>query len=297
MSEYLLLLQRGWQVVVRHRILWLLGLIAVIVGQDAVFNLRGALRLDPLADVLVNLPLSAADLVHVITPDSAGIIHALVAVGLGAILLVVGAAANGALLVLTEAVERGQAATLKVGVQAALKYLRPLIAVRWLLNAPAIGLALIALLIAGGQPAVTQAMEAAGLLAVFLIAGLITGALAGAIGVGAERACVFDGLGVIDALRQGAVLLRKHFTRYLVVTGIFIASALMVVFMLACPVSIFLSDTVSGLAQGVPLGTNLTPLLLGTPIGLAVGALGVIAYAFFTAFTSVVWTLVYRRYT
>jgi hypothetical protein len=296
MSEYVLLLQRAWQVVFRYKVLWILGLIAVIVGQDAVFNLRGALRLDPLADVLVNLPLPAADLARAVAPDTTGAAGVLITLGLGAILITVGAAANGALLVLTQAVERGDEVTLKVGLQAGAKYLRPLVALRLLLNVPAIGLTLIALLIAGGQAAITQTMQAAGLLPVFLIVGLIAGAFAGAIGVGAERACVFDGQGVIAALRQGAALLRKHLTRYCVMTGIFIASALLVVFALACPLSIFLSDTVSALAQGVPSGTNLTPLLLGTPIGLAVCALLVIAYAFFTAFTSVVWTLMYRRY-
>jgi len=296
MSEYVLLLQRAWQVVFRYKLLWLLGLVAVSVGQDAVFNLRGALRLDPLADVLVNLPLPAADLMRTIAPDSTSISGVVMTLISGAILIAIGAAANGALLVLTQAVERGDDVTLKIGVQAGLKYLRPLLTLRVLLNLPAIALALIAFVLAGGQAAITQAMQTAGLLPMFLIVGLIAGAFAGAIGVGAERACVFDGLGVIEALRQGAVLLRKHFTRYLVVTGIFIASALLVIFTLACPLSIFLSDTVSALAQGVPLGTNLTPLLLGTPVGLAVGALLVIAYAFFTAFTSVVWTLVYRRY-
>lgn len=296
MSEYVLLLQRAWQVVFRYKLLWLLGLIAVIVGQDAVFNLRGALRLDPLADVLVNLPLPAADLMRSIAPDSTSISGVVMTLISGAILIAIGAAASGALLVLTQAVERGDDVTLKIGVQAGLKYLRPLLTLRVLLNLPAVALALIALLLANGQSAVTQALQAAGQLPLFLMVGLFAGAFAGAIGVGAERACVFDGLGVIEALRQGAVLLRKHFTRYLVVTGIFIASALLIIFTLACPLSIFLSDTVSALAQGVPLGTNLTPLLLGTPIGLAMGALLLIAYAFFTAFTSVVWTLVYRRY-
>ncbi len=296
MSEYVLLLQRAWQVVFRYKVLWMLGLIAVIVGQDAVFNLRGALRLDPLADVLVNLPLPAADLVRAVAPDTTGAVGVLVTLVLGAVLIAVGAAANGALLVLTQAVERGDDVTLKVGMQAGGKYLRPLVTLRLLLNMPAIALTLIALLIAGGQAAVTQAMQAAGLLPVFLIVGLIAGVFAGAIGVGAERACVFDGLGVIEALKQGAALLRRLLSRYFIVTGIFIASALLVIFMLACPLSIFLSDTVNALAQGVPLGTNLTPLLLSTPIGVAVGALLVIAYAFFTAFTSVVWTLIYRRY-
>ena len=79
-------------------------------------------------------------------------------------------------------------------------------------------------------------------------------------------------------------------------TGIFSASVLLVVFTLACPLSIFLPGTVRALAQGVPSGTNLTPLLPGTPIGSAVDALLVIACAFFTTFTSVVWTLIYRRY-
>jgi hypothetical protein len=296
MSDYVLLLQRAWQVVFRYKVLWALGLIAVIVGQDAVFNLRGALRLDPLADVLVNLPLPATDLVRAMTPDTTGVAGVLITLTLGVILIVTGAVVNGALLALAQAVERGDEVTLKAGVQAGLKYLRSLIGLRLLLNLPAIALTLIALVLAGGQSAVTQAMQAAGLLPVFLIAGLIAGMLAGAIGVGAERACVFDGFGVIEAVQQGAVLLRKHFNRYLVVTGIFIASALLVIFTLACPVSIFLSDTVSALAQGASPGANLTPLLLSTPIGLAAGALLLIAYAFFTAFTSVVWTLVYRRY-
>lgn len=296
MSEYVVLLQRAWQVVFRYKMLWALGLIAVIVGQDAVFNLRGALRLDPLTHVLVNLPLPAADLVRAVLPDATGGVGGVVTLVFGAILIAVGAAANGALLALTQAVERGNEVTLQAGVRAAVKSLRSLIALRLLLNLPAIALTLIALLLAGGQAAVTQAMQAAGLLPAFLIAGLIAGVLAGAIGVGAERACVFDGFGVVEAVRQGVVLLRRHLSRYLMVTGIFIASALLVIFALACPLSIFLSDTVSVLAQSAPPGANLTPLLLSSPIGLAMGALLLIVYAFFTAFTSVMWTLVYRRY-
>lgn len=296
MSEYVLLLQRALQVVSRYKVLWVLGLIAVLAGQDAVFNLRGALRLDPLADVLVNLPLPAADLVRSVVPDATSLVGAVITLVLGTILIAVGAAANGALLVLTQAIERGDDVTLNIGLQAALKYVRPLFVLRVLLNLPSIALALIAALLAGGQSAVTQAMQAAGLLPVFLIGGLIAGACAGAIGVGAERAYVFDALSLIEAVRQGANLLRKNFVRYCVVTGIFIASALLIIFTLACPLSIFLADTVNALAQGAPLGANLTPLLLSTPIGLALAALLLLAYAFFTAFTSVVWTLVYRRY-
>ncbi|MBI5567937.1 MAG: hypothetical protein HY870_23775, partial [Chloroflexi bacterium] len=175
MSEYMLLLQRAWQVVFRYKLLWLLGLIAVIAGQDAVFNLRGALRLDPLADVLVNLPLPAADLVRAVAPDNTGIVGVAITLILGALLIAVGAAANGALMVLTQAVERGADVTLKIGAQAGAKYLRPLLTLRVLLNLPAIALTLIALLLAGGQAAVTQAMQAAGLLPVFLITGLIAG--------------------------------------------------------------------------------------------------------------------------
>lgn len=296
MSEYLLLLQRAWQVVGRNKLLWLFGLVAVIAGQDAVFNLRGALRLDPLADVLVNLPLPATDLVRAVAPDTASVAGAALTLALGAILIIVGAAANGALLTLTQAVERGDDVTLKIGLQAGIKYLWPLAALRLVLNLPALVLALLALLSVGGQSTVTQTLQTAGLLPLFLIAGLIAGVLAGAIGVGAERACVFDGVGVIDAMRHGAELLRKSFSRYVALTGIFVASALLGIFTLACPLSIVLSDTVSALAQGLPLGTNLTPLLLGTPVGLLIGALLLLAYAFFTAFTSVAWTLLYRRY-
>lgn len=296
MSEYLLFLQRAWQVVGRNKILWLLGLVAVMVGQDAVFNLRGALRLDPLADVLVNLPLPATDLIRALVPDLASVAGVALTLVLGALLILVGAAANGALLTLTQAVERGDDVTLKIGLQAGVKYVWPLVVLRLLLNLPAIGLALLALLSVGGQSTVTQALQTAGLLPLFLIMGLIAGVLAGAIGVGADRACVLDGVGVIAAVRRGAALLRQHFSRYLALTGIFVASALLVIFTLACPLSILLSDTVSALAQGVPLGTNLTPILLSTPIGLAAGAVLMLLYAFFTAFTSVAWTLLYRRY-
>lgn len=294
MSEYVLVLQRAWQIIGRYKALWGLGLLAVICGQDAVFNLRGALRWQPWADVLVNLPLPASNLLRALGPDQTGPVAGLLTLGLGAILIALGAAATAALLRLTHAIERGDEVSLKSGWLAGLKYVRPLISLRLILNLPAIALALIALLLAGNAD-VTQTAQAAGWLPALLIAGLIAGVFAGAIGVGADRACVFEDAGVIEALRRGGALLRKNIQRYCVVTGIFIASALMIVFLLACPLAIGLTDTVAQIAQAAPPGADLTPWLLGTPIGVAAALLLVGLYALFTAFTSIVWTLIYRR--
>ncbi len=296
MAEYVMLLQRALQVVVRNKALWVLGLIAVIVGQDAVFNMRGALRLEPLADVLVNLPLPYANLVRTVVPDPAGALNGLITLALGASLIVVGSIVNAALLLLTQAVERGDDVRLAAGLRDGLRFLWPLSAIRFILNLPAIVLALIALVIAADQPTVTLAVQAAGLLPVLLVLGVAAGTIGGAIEIGADRACVFDAAGVVDALQQGVAALRKNIGRYVAVTGIFIASLLMLILLAACPLAMALTDTLATLSERVSAGTDLTPLLLGTPIGLAAGILLVIAYAFFTAFASVVWTLVYRRY-
>ena len=291
MSEYVLVLQRAWQMVFRHRALWGLGLLAVIGGQDAGFNLRGAWRWQPLADVLVNLPQPASKLL----PDHTGGLAALATIGLGAILIALGAAATAALLVLTRAVERGDEVSLQSGWLAGLKYVRPLAGIRLILNVPALALALIALWMAGGQSAVTQTVQAAGLLSVLLIAGLIAGAFAGAIGVGADRACVFEAAGVLEALRRGWALLRNNIGRYVAITGILSASALLIVFTLACPLAVVLTETIAQTAHTAPTGADLTLWLLGTPLGAAAGLLLIGLSALFTAFTSIVWTLIYQR--
>ncbi|HZY40931.1 MAG TPA: hypothetical protein VFF59_02925 [Anaerolineae bacterium] len=56
----------------------------------------------------------------------------------------------------------------------------------------------------------------------------------------------------------------------------------MIVFTFACPLAITLTETVAQIAQAAPTGADLTPLLLGTPIGLVAGLLLSGLYALFT---------------
>jgi hypothetical protein len=107
---------------------------------------------------------------------------------------------------------------------------------------------------------------------------------------------VLDGLGVRASLQRGWQVFRRHLDRYVAVTGIFVSSGLLLVFTLACPLAMVLADQINALMQSVPAGTDLTPILLGTPLGSVVGVVLLVVYAGFTAFTSVVWTLVYRRF-
>lgn len=303
MSEYVILLQRAWQIIMRHKVLLVFGLIAVIAGQDAIFNLRGVIRLPPLAEAVVNLPLPVANALRDLFPQANGTVMVAVMIGVGLIWLAIGLIGHAAVIALTQAIERGDDATLKAGFQLALKSLPTLLVIRLIFNVPIVLLSIAGFLVAnglfdpvGGPLGYTAILQAAGYLPIFLIVGAMVGVFIGAIGVGADRACVLDGLGALAALKRGWHVFRKHLDRYVGVTGVFVSSGLLIVFTLACPIAILLADAIGALVQSLPVGADLTPVLLGTPLGAVIGVVLLVLYAGFTAFASVVWTLVYRRF-
>jgi hypothetical protein len=310
MTEYVLLLQRAWQIILRNKVLWAFGLIAVLAGQDAVFNLRGAVKLQPVSESIVNLPLSVADalrtIVGSIAPNDVGVILIIVMIVVGVIFIAIGVIASAALIALTHAADRGEGIHFAAGVRLGVKRMWPLIALRLIFNIPATLLSIVVfvvvvrladstgVLLPYGELA--QALQTFGLLPIVLILGTLLGLLIGGIGIGADRACVLDDAGVLASLTQGWQLMRKNLTRYLAITGIFISSALLIVFTFACPLAILLTEPIAQLTQSVPAGTDLTLLLLGTPLGAIIGLVLLLVYAFVTAYASIVWTLFYRRY-
>jgi hypothetical protein len=304
--EYIILLQQAWQILSRNKVLWLFGLFAVLAGQDALFNLRGAIRLQPLAEALVNLPLPVANAVRLLVPDDAGILAGVALIVVGLVWLALGVIASAALIVLTQAAERGQDVNLKIGVQEGLKHMRTLVGIRLIFNIPASLLSIAVVLfsirlvniVQGpiGYNHLLQALQAVGVLPVLLILGALSGIVIGGLGVGADRVCVLEGAGVTESLKRGWEVMRHNLNRYLAVTGIFVASGLLIVFAISCPIAILLTDAIGNIAQAAAGGADLTLMLLSTPIGLIVGLVLLALYALFTAYASVVWTLVYRRY-
>ena len=133
-------------------------------------------------------------------------------------------------------------------------------------------------------------------LPLLLIAGVVFGALIGAIGVGADRACVLEETGVFESLKRGLQILRHNVVKYMVITGIFIASTLLIVFTVACPLALVFTDRVNQLAQAAPPESDMTYYFLNDPAGLIIGLILLAVYAGVTAYTSIVWTLAYRRY-
>lgn len=303
MSEYVLLLQRAWHIITRHKVMLAFAFIAVIAGQDAVFNMRGVIRLPPLTEAIVNLPLPYANLVRDLLPQANGLLLIAAMISMGLICLIFGLIGNGALIALTQSIERGAGATFKAGWQMGFKALPTLLVIRLIFNIPIVLLSIAGFLIStrlfdptGGPIGYAAILEYSGLLPIFLIVGGVVGLLIGAIGIGADRGCVLDELGAIASLKHGWQMFRRHLSRYFAVTGIFISSGLLIVLLLACPLAMLLADQIGALVQSVPAGTDLTPLLLSTPLGAAIGVVLLLAYAGFTAFASVVWTLVYRRF-
>ena len=102
--------------------------------------------------------------------------------------------------------------------------------------------------------------------------------------------------GVFESLKRGREILRRNVAKYMVISGIFIASTLLIVFTVACPLALVFTDRVNQLAQTAPPGSDLTYYFLNDPAGLVIGLILLAIYAGVTAYTSIVWTLAYRRY-
>ena len=304
--EYVTLLQRAWQIISRSKILWLFGLIAVLAGQDAVFNLRSAFRLQPLAEAIVNPPAAAANALYVASSSGASYLLDGVIIFVGLMLLAIGAMASAALIGLTQNAERGLNVNFLTGLHIGVKRVWPLLGIRLIFNLPAVALSLIAtflmtrLIDVSGPPLSylerLQVLQNEGILPLLLITGIILGVLIGAIGVGADRACVLEETGVFESLRRGREILRRNPAKYMVITGIFVASTLLIVFTAACPLALIFADRVNQLAQVAPPGSDITYYFLNDPAGLIIGLILLAVYAGVTAYTSIVWTLAYRRY-
>lgn len=303
--DYILLIQRSWQIITRHRFLWVFGLVAVLTGQDALWNLRGALRLQPLTEALVNLPLSAANVLRALVPAEAGALLGVAMIVGGLILLAVGCAATAALISLTQAAERGEPIDLRSGVRLGARYAASLVGLRLIFHIPAVSLSIATFLVlsrlVGGQfvlgySQTLLALQAVGLLPILLLMGLAFGLVVGGIGVGADRGIVLEGLGILPALDYGWHKLRRNIGRYVGVAGLFVSTGLLVVLLIACPLAMLLAERLGELAQAVPVGADLTPLLLSSPLGLLVGAALLALYAFGTAYATIVWTVAYRGF-
>jgi hypothetical protein len=304
--EYVVMLQRAWQILTRHKIFWLFGLIAVLAGQDALFNVRNIGRLQPVTEAIVSLPVTAANIVRSITATGSDLVLIALMIIAGLVLLFVGMLANAAMIGLTQSAERGDAVDLKSGLRVGVQHIDRLIIIRLIFNIPLVILSLLGFYtmvrvvdptIAGlGYQQALSALQDAGLLPIFLVTGLIIGIFIGAIGVGADRAVVIDGMGVIAALRQGWDTLRDNLGRYFVITGIFVSTILLFTLIVACPVAVLFADRIASLTQTAPLNVDLTATLLNDPVGVVVLVIGLVLYSAVTAFAAIVWTIAYRRY-
>jgi hypothetical protein len=304
--EYILVLQRAWQILTRHKILLVFGLIAVVTGQDALFNLHGGRPMQPLLEAIVNLPSPAANLARSIAPVGSELVLIAVMIGLGVGLTFIGMLANGALIGLTQSAERGDEISFKAGLRLGWQHIDRLVIIRLFFNIPFVVLALLGFIVLQRliDPAIGPltfseslvALQEAGLLPIFLIVSLITGMFVGGIGIGTDRAVVIDGLGIVAALRQGWQTLRDHFSKYFVLSGIFISTLLLIALVLFCPVALLFAGRVAELAQTSSLNTDLTATLWNEPSGSVLIIIGLLLYAVITAFISITWTIAYRRY-
>lgn len=299
------MLQRGWQILRRNRLVWVLGFIAVAAGQDALFQFRGALRLQPFIEAIVNLPVSVANILRDLTPGDTGVVSLALLISAGVLLTFIGVFVQAALIALTQAAERGAAVDFKTAWQAGWQRAWPLLLIRLIFNVPGVMLSLIAFVWAvqllaptsspGGYSQLPQTLDAAGVLPLFVIAGAAIGLLLGAIGIGADRSCVLDQTGVIESIKQGWRTFRKNVPPYIYLSGSLLGTLAMLFFMITCPLSLILTDAVSNLALASP-NADVFAVLLGTPLGLIIAGALLILYGGYTAFATIVWTLAYLRY-
>lgn len=260
----------AWQMMVRNSALWIVALIVLAVGA------------------IVSLVLSSGDLIVVI-------LNALIS-------LVISAFLTGALISMVNAIADGKPQTVNDGLQAGGQKIVPLIALRFLLALP---LWIIAFVLSGSL-AVALISAARNTDGFGSTSSLLSGGLAGAvglgvaitlvgialaaIGVGAERAIVLEDAPVVEAFKRGWNLLTVHLGDFIVIGLLMIVIGLAVGILIGCAVSVVaVPAAISQLGPNGSVTGFGTTVIVTTLLGVVIG---VITQVLFSA----VWTLAYRQW-
>ncbi|MEW5985506.1 MAG: hypothetical protein AB1791_02630 [Chloroflexota bacterium] len=309
------ILKRSWNIVWKHKFLWLLGFLAALGSGPGNGGNRGggpfSYQFDG-GEFDFNFP-SFGRLLEQYAP----ILIALACLGLflGLFLWLLHLVADAGLIRAAADLDRGDPATLSSSLSAGVKVLGRLVGVNLILYLPllllfavlfgvfflAAGASLLPLLREGGQVDPRTFGASMGLIVLCLLPLvcllLPLALLVGAIQVFARRGVVLQDLGVIASISHGWQVIRRHLGQLLILAVILIVLGAIftgIVGLIVSPLAIALSvPTIYGLMNEGVMETG--RVLLATGGGLCLGLLVALLASVWWAYQSTVVTLAYQE--
>lgn len=284
--DYGRVLSRAWEILWRHKILWLFGFIAALAsgGGNSVRFVLGDSRgpaFGPVAAWLI-----------------AFLVVVLLVVAL--VVFVLGTVARGALVDGTRQAEESGVVSGSAAWSAGVRRFWSLLGIDLLAVVVAIVLLLpmLAAIMLGAVAASTggRNAEAGGALLIcgglcYLVPFIIVMILISLVVVYARQACVLERLGAIEAIRRGWEVFKRNIGHTLVIGIILIVINLIIG-------AVFVGGIFSLIAPGFALWqTTRNPVLTAVPLcglGLILFLLAIFASTLLETYSSVVWTLTYR---
>ncbi len=299
--DYVDIIKKSWQIIWKYKWLWLFGFFAALGSGGSNFS-----NFSRYSTNSGNTSTAGANFNQFVSTYVVLIIFVvLLLMAIGLAVTVASIIAQGALIGSAAAADKEEPASLRLGWQIGLKYFWRLLGLGLLVGLVilfivAIPIAVIvAAVVIGASAGSSMTPALFCLLPVGLVFLLILFVVAVLLGVSANygsRYIVLDGAGVIDGLKRGFSLLRLRW----------IDTLLMYLLMGVIGTVVGLVLLIPGAAIGLPalallIGGVAAKSIFIVATGVFVGMLAVLVMSIlngvFVAYSSVVWTLVYRRLT
>jgi hypothetical protein len=297
--NYLEIVQQAWDIIWKHKWLWLFGFIAALGSGGG--NFSNSLQYSSNSG---NTSSAGANFSHFMSTYWVVIVLlALLLVVFSLVAMVFSIIANGALIGSAKGADAGEPVGLGIGWRVGLKYFWRLlglnIVVILIILVPIVVLALGAVVVtllsnASGSGSAWICLVPLGLLCLLVV--VVVAILLGISSNYAMRYIVIDGAGVIDSLRRGFALFRLRWAD----------TVLMYLLLGVIGFAVGVVLLIPGAAIGLPAlalgisGVALKSIIL-VAAGVFVGLLAILVMAVlngvFVAFSSVAWTLTYIRLT
>lgn len=315
-------LSRAFNIVLKHRALWLLGFLASLASSTgSTFNFNppsGSFSPagpgDSLSPELERFFDQLSQNAGLIFAGLAGFLC--VALVISIVLWLVSIIASGGLVGGVQQIEETGTTTFGSAWSVGISKFWPLLGLNVLLALPGIVLLVLFLVLLGGSliPFLAGAATgderaavgfAGGVLllmcggGVLACIGLIYLLLASALYVFGERAIVIENLGVFDALRKGWEVFRNNLGNIILIALLMFVISIVIGFVTAIVAGLLFAPVLVSILLGVSNegSVGIATIILGALTFIVVIIISAIIAALFTAFYSTTWTLAYRQFT
>ncbi|MCS6848072.1 MAG: hypothetical protein RMN52_10190 [Anaerolineae bacterium] len=314
-------ISRAFNIVLKHRALWILGFLASLVGgvgsAGNSFNTSGGAFTSPSGE----LSPEAERFFNQLTTDPGLILAGLtgflcIALLISLVLWVISIMAQGGLIGGVRQIEEEGSTTFGQAWSVGVRKFWPLLGLSLLLALPGLVLLVLFLLLFGGTlfpifaatvsgDEAAQAAAAGGIFLLICGGGvlgcitLIYAVIAAALQTFGERAIVLENKGVIDALSRGWAVFRSNLGNIILLALLMFVIGVVVNFIVGIIAGLLFAPTLISIIFGAGSegGVGPSTLILGGLTFLVVVVIGAIISAIFAAFSSAVWTLAYRQFT